>query len=196
MRVVSHEEQRKYLVVARHTLQDVATLILETGMRPQEVYTLRSENVHLAKRYLFVPLGKTRFARRTIPLTDVAIDVVKRRLSAAKGPYLFANRKNANRPMVTVQKCHETALGRAKISPAFRLYDLRHTFGSRSAMAGVDLATLKELMGHSNISITMRYVHPTPEHKREAVQKLERYNTEQVFATYETRSGSPQKSPQ
>jgi len=43
-------------------------------------------------------------------------------------------------------------------------------------MAGVDLATLKELMGHSSITTTMRYVHPTPEHKRNAVEKLEQFN--------------------
>lgn len=195
VRVVSHEEQQKYLAVANRTLQDVAKLILETGMRPEEVYTIRSENVHLADRYLFAPNGKTRFARRNIPLTDLAINVLELRLVVAEGPYLFANRRDASRPMVTVQKCHEAALRKARISPGFRLYDLRHTFGSRSAMAGVDLATLKELMGHSNISVTMRYVHPTPDHKREAVQKLERYNMEQVFATYD-RSGSPQKSPQ
>jgi integrase len=196
VRVVSHEEQQKYLVAASPTLQHVARLILETGMRPEEIFTIRSENVHLAKRYLSVPNGKTRFAKRNIPLTDAAIEILKLRVTVAKGPYLFANRKNANLPMITVQKCHEAALRKAKISPAFRLYDLRHTFGSRSAMAGVDLATLKELMGHSNISITMRYVHPTPEHKCEALRKLDRYNTEQVFLTYETRLGSPQKSPQ
>jgi hypothetical protein len=40
----------------------------------------------------------------------------------------------------------------------------------------------------------MRYVHPTPEHKRQAVQKLETFNAEQVFAVYEARQGSPQKS--
>jgi len=91
---------------------------------------------------------------------------------------------------------HEEALKGAKPKSRFRLYDLRHTFGSRPAMAGVELATLKELMGHSNISITMRYVHPTPEHKQEALRKLERFNVEEVFAMHEKRSGSPQKSPQ
>ena len=95
-----------------------------------------------------------------------------------------------------MQKAHENAIKEAKIKEPFRLYDFRHTFGSRSAMAGVDLATLKELMGLSHISITMRYVHPTPEHKREAVDKLERFNTEQVFAMHENLSGSLQKSPQ
>ena len=49
-------------------------------------------------------------------------------------------------------------------------------------MAGVDLATLKELMGHSTITTTMRYVHPTSEHKRNAMEELEQFNIDQVFA--------------
>ena len=98
--------------------------------------------------------------------------------------------------MTTIKNSHPKAVRSAQIKPRFRLYDLRHTFGSRSAMAGVDLASLKELMGHSNISITMRYVHPTPEHKQEAVRKLERFNVEQVFAMHERPGESPQKSPQ
>ncbi len=57
-------------------------------------------------------------------------------------------------------------------------------------MAGVDLGTLKELMGHSHISVTMRYVHPTPEHKQEALRKLERFNVEQVFAKHEAVGGT------
>ena len=69
----------------------------------------------------------------------------------------------------------------AGIVPGFRLYDFRHTFGSRSAMAGVDLATLKELMGHSSITTTLRYVHPTPEHKRKAMELLENFNLDQLF---------------
>jgi len=63
LRIVSHEVQREYLAKASRTLQDVATLILETGMRPEEIFTIRSENVHLAQRYLFVPNGKTRSAK-------------------------------------------------------------------------------------------------------------------------------------
>ena len=72
------------------------------------------------------------------------------------------------------------ALKKAEINPPFRIYDLRHTFSSRSAMAGVDLLRLKELMGHSEISITLRYIHPTPERKQVALQKLERFNHKQA----------------
>ncbi|MBI2818177.1 MAG: tyrosine-type recombinase/integrase [Acidobacteria bacterium] len=96
-------------------------------------------------------------------------------------------------------RCKNPTYGRCKpsdIKSRFRLYDLRHTFGSRSVMAGVDLATVKELMGHSQISTTMRYVHPTPEHKRAAVEKLERFNVAQLMATYENQAGSPQIPPQ
>jgi len=195
MRVVSQEEQQKYLAAAHSLLRDVATCMVETGMRPEEVYTIRKENVHLDRRYLFVPSGKTRFARRNIPLTAATLEILKRRHAKAKGAYLFPHRRDPNRPLTTLHKAHYDALEEAKIRPRFRLYDLRHTFGSRSAMADVDLSTLKELMGHSAISTTMRYVHPTPEHKLEAVKKLEAYNTEQVFALY-SGPGYPQKSPQ
>jgi integrase len=196
MRVVSHEEQQRYLAKASPLLRDVTTVMLEIGTRPEEVYTIRKENVHLDQGYLFVPSGKTKFARRNLPLTEAALEILKRRVRKAKGPYLFPHRHDPNRPLTTLNKAHYDALREANICPRFRLYDLRHTFGSRSAMAGVDLPTLKELMGHSDISTTMRYVHPTPEHKRQAVKKLEAYNVEQVFALYDGQVGSPQKSPQ
>ena len=194
MRVVSHEEQQKYLAAANPLLRDVAVLILETGMRPDEVYRTEPKNVHLDRRYIFVPNGKTRFARRNVPLTDAAVQVLTHRSKTALGAYLFPYSDDPNRPLVSLQKQHEAAMKRAEIQPKFRIYDLRHTFGSRLAMAGVDLATLRELMGHSHISTTMRYVHPTPEHKRDAMRKLEDFNAQQVSARPDSK-GSPQKSP-
>jgi integrase len=195
-RIVSHEEQQRYMIAASPLLRDVATLIVETGMRPEEVFQIHKENVHFKPPYLFIPNGKTHFARRNIQLTDASVDVLRRRLTESEGPFLFPRRGDCNQPLTTVRKAHHEALKAAKIDPPFRLYDFRHTFGSRTAMAGVDLPTLKELMGHSDITTTMRYVHPTPEHKREAVRKLEDYNRNQVFALYEPAVGSPQKSPQ
>jgi integrase len=195
MRTVSHEEEKRYLAKANALLRDVASLMLQTGMRPEEVFTIRKENVHLSQRYVFVPIGKTKFARRNVPLGDQTSALLKQRVTKAKGPYLFPHRNDPHRPLTSVKKAHLRALEEANIDPPFRIYDLRHTFGSRSAMAGVDLATLKELMGHSQISMTMRYVHPTPEHKQQAVRKLEQFNVDQVFASFEKLSESPHKSP-
>ena len=196
MRIVSHEEQQKYMTAASPLLRDVAALIVETGMRPEEVFTIRKENVHLKLGYMLVPSGKTRFARRNVPLTDITMRILKQRLLETKGPFVFRGKGDFEKPLTTVRKAHHKALQMARINSPFRLYDFRHTFGSRTAMAGVDLPTLKELMGHSDVSTTMRYVHPTPEHKREAVRKLENYNRDQVFALFESQVGFPQKSPQ
>lgn len=70
------------------------------------------------------------------------------------------------RPVNAVKRSHLAAVAMSGITAQFRLHDLRHTALSRMAMAGIALPTLKELAGHSQIQMTMRYVHPTPEHKR------------------------------
>lgn len=171
MRILSHDEEKLFLDNSPQRLKDIAIVMLQTGMRPNEVYSIRKEDVHPG--YIFIPKGKTRFARRTIPLTAEVAAVLERRAKAAKGTCLFPSRKNPDKPM-TICRSHLTVC--RNIGLEFRLYDLRHTFGSRAAMAGVDLPTLKELMGHSSITLTMRYVHPTPEHKIEAVLKLQIFN--------------------
>jgi integrase len=174
MHVLSQDEERKYLQAASRTLRDVGVLILGTGMRPAEVLSLKSEDIHLAERYAFVPKGKTRAARRSLPLTENALRVLSRRV---RGEWCFPSHRSETGHVVNLQKLHQQACRRAGLK--FRLYDLRHTYGSRAAMAGVDLPTLKELMGHESISTTMQYVHPTPEHKLRAVLRLETYNAEE-----------------
>jgi hypothetical protein len=96
-----------------------------------------------------------------------------------KGLFLYPSiRTSQTRPLNSIDRGHRLTVKRAGIKPDFRLYDFRHTFGLRSAMAGVDLATLKERVGHTSITTTKRYVHRTPEHKRQAMEKLEQFNVE------------------
>ena len=54
----------------------------------------------------------------------------------------------------------------------FTFHDLRHTFASNLVMNGVDIVTVAELMGHKDLSMTKRYSHPTPEHKKQAIKSL------------------------
>lgn len=136
MRIVSHQEQQRYLTVASSLVHDVALVMVETGMRPEEVFCLQAECVNLARRYLKVAKGKTYFAKRTVPITEAVLGVLKRRLNHAKGVYLFPHRSNPNRPLNNIDRGHHKAVRDAGIKPKFRLYDFRHTFGSRSAMAG------------------------------------------------------------
>jgi integrase len=63
MRVLSYQQQQTYLSVASPTLRDIATLMLETGMRPEEVCKIQKGNVSLGEDpYVFVPFGKTALA--------------------------------------------------------------------------------------------------------------------------------------
>jgi len=179
-RILSAEEEKLYLLAASQPLQDIAILMLETGCRPEEVYRIRRENVHIAERYLLIPFGKTKAARRKVPLSDKAITVLLKCLDKAKGEYLFPGRipvgmkpEDAG-PIVKVNAAHTAALKRSKLAP-FRLYDLRHTWATRSAMAGVDLVTLAAMLGHSRIQMVLRYAHPTEEHQFAAMEKRQRY---------------------
>jgi integrase len=72
-----------------------------------------------------------------------------------------------------VRKGHIAATCSAAIKPHFVLFDLRHTFATRAVAAGVDLPTLSAMLGHTSITMTMRYVHPGAEQKKLAAAKLE-----------------------
>ncbi len=73
-----------------------------------------------------------------------------------------------------VNNAHTATVKRSGVR-SFRLYDLRHTWATRAAMAGVDLVTLAAMLGHSRIQMVLRYAHPTEEHQINAMKKMEAY---------------------
>jgi integrase len=190
-RIVSLEEEQAYLSTASQPLKDIARIILDTGMRPEEVFRIEVANLDFSKRTIFNPFGKTPAARRKLTMTDEVQTILKARASAAKSQYVFASVDNPERPIGTVRKAHNAAMRRAKLKPVFRLYDLRHTYASRAVMAGVDLPTLAALLGHTNIQMTMRYVHPAEEHKREAAGKIENFKVLSAIKLAEKSHGVP-----
>lgn len=180
-RILTFDEERRYLKAARNPLRDVATLMLEMGLRPEEVCSIRQENIHLGTRppFLHVPGGKTKNARRDVVLTERARETLKRRLIETKGDYIFPVRVGRgfdwSHPMWELHPAHYQALEESEIQPPFQIYDLRHTYGTRAIESGTDPLTLMRLMGHQDLKTTMRYVHLSKAHLREAQMRIERY---------------------
>src|SRR5262249_17393998 len=115
---------------------------------------------------------------------SVALSIPKRRSESAKGIYLCPHREDANKPMLKVNHAHDSALRKSKVK-TFRLYDLRHTWATRAAEAGMDMPTLAALLGHSQLNLVMRYAHPQEQHQADAVKRLEAFNAAKEIAEFE-----------
>ncbi len=97
MRVITFEEQRSYLAKASQQLRDIAEIILDTGMRPEEVFRITVQNIDFKQKTIFNPFGKTKAARRTIPMTDDVASLLKRRVKESERlatPFVFPSPLN------------------------------------------------------------------------------------------------------
>jgi site-specific recombinase XerD len=161
-------------------------IAINTGMRQGEQYSLVRDNVDLELRILTVPRSK-HGEKRHIPLNDTALAAfVTAQQYSKPGRSVFWNRYGER--LRTPRQWFEESVKAAKITN-FRWHDLRHTFASRLVMAGVDLRTVQQLMGHKTITMTLRYAHLAPEHQLGAVQKLCPSSQGQAAAT-DTRTGT------
>jgi site-specific recombinase XerD len=144
-------------------------LALNTGLRLSELYGLTWENVNVSRRVLTVPRSKNGETRH-VPLNSAALAAVTelRNRGEGTGPVI---RNPQGEPLAGPRYWFEPAVGRAKIR-AFSWHCLRHTFASRLVMAGVDLRTVQELLGHKSIAMTVRYSHLSPTHTLAAVERL------------------------
>jgi integrase len=132
-RVLNYEEQGKYLAKATPMLWDLATLMLETGMRPEEVYRIQPENVCLAESYLFNPYGKTKAAKRRIKLTATAKSILVRRLMNC-GAFLFPCETDVTRPLPGIQSA-QSGMSASRRSPMQSVqHRRRHTRFSRGGV--------------------------------------------------------------
>ncbi len=78
--------------------------------------------------------------------------------------------------MFTVEDQHKRARKDAGLSSEFVVHSFRHTYGTRLGEAGADAFTIMKLMGHSTVTVSQRYVHPTPEAMERAIERLDAMN--------------------
>jgi len=191
-RVLTSEEESLYFRAAdtkameQHAdarlLADVARILLDCGLRPEECFRLRPENVTEGK--LEIHFGKTDNARRRIPMTPNVQAILEMRLSKSAGEeWVFpAPTMSGHIEPSSLKKQHAKAVSEAtrilreetqdpkRVFVGFELYTLRHTCLTRWA-PHMDPWTLAYLAGHRDMNITKRYVHPQEQTILDAMEK-------------------------
>ena len=182
-RVISSEEEARYLAAASPLLAEVATLLVDSGMRPDECFRLRWENVAWVNgRHgcMQGTHGKTVSARRVLPMTLRVRSILEARWIGTRKPedgWIWpAPTKSGHIEPSTLKKQHAKALTHSKVRP-FVLYSLRHTFLTRLGESGCDVWTLARIAGHSSITISSRYVHPSADRVLDAMAMLSGHNS-------------------
>ena len=144
-------------------------------MRPDEVTSLHRNDIDLVRGQLHIRQGKSSAARRTLDLTSESRQILARRMSG-NSLWIFPSPRNPGHHIARLNGAHDGLCEKALVAGVvlkFVLYDFRHTFATRLAQAGIDLATLAAILGHSSIRIVQRYVHPTADHKRNAMLRYD-----------------------
>jgi integrase len=170
LRYLSDDEAERLIYNCDKNLKNIVITALNTGMRKSEILKLTWDRVDLRNRIIL--LDKTKNGqRREIPINNTLLNVLSDIIRNLKTDYMFYNPETL-KPYCDIQKSFTTALKKSKIFD-FHFHDLRHTFASRLVMAGIDLTTVKELLGHKDIKMTLRYSHLSQAHIKKAVEILD-----------------------
>jgi len=158
--------------IAADYLKPMVLIAINTGLRRGELFGITWSDVNFKKSLLTIPASISKSKRaRHIPLNDEAYMIIKEWYNiAGDQKFIFTNKDG--KKFTTIKKAWESLKKKAKIKN-FRWHDFRHHFASKLVMASVDLNTVRELLGHADMHTTLRYAHLTPEHKANAVSKLQ-----------------------
>ena len=166
-RILTDSEARQLVENASPQLKPVILINLNTGMRKNEILSLRWENVDFHKGFILIEDSKSGRSRK-VPINRVVFEALKN--MEQKSEFVFFNAET-EKHIKDVKTGFKAACRRAGIKD-LRFHDLRHTAASWMVEDGIDLVTISKILGHSTITMTMRYCHSSQENMKRAVEKL------------------------
>lgn len=196
--ILSWKDEPIYLEATPQPLRDIALLILGTGLRIGEAVNLRWCDVRLTPAhdakfgYLRIPGGKTRYAERNLSLTKKVSEMLQRRFAECQSGLVFPNHKDALYDVPYLDHMHQKVREDLKWSGEFVIHSLRHTMLTRLGESGVSAFTIMRIAGHSSITVSQRYVHPSPESLERA---FERFETMQISKALEIKESASDGVP-
>lgn len=147
----------------------VLAFLAATGARKGEALGAKWEHIDYQRRLWTVPVSKNG-RRRHIPLSDAALAILERQRSWASGAFVFPG-SDPDKQLADPNRAWRRAKKRAGLDKDLRIHDLRHTFASTLVGKGRSLHEVGTLLGHSQISMTMRYAHLAPARLIEAANE-------------------------
>jgi integrase len=170
-------EERPQLEYFADYLKPMVLLSLSTGIRKGALFSLEWRDVNFSERILVLRPETDKTSKLNfIPLNDTAYDLLLRWRNQSENTMpnalVFSSPKTGKK----LDNCKSawTALLKSAEITNFRWHDMRHDFASQLVMSGVDLNTVRELLGHADLKMTLRYAHLAPENKMQAVKILDK----------------------
>jgi len=152
-------------------------------MRMGEILRLRWEDVDFKEGRISVASRKgghtKNYESRSVPLSSFLKNVLRRQTRHLNAQHVVCKQNGAK--LEEIEYSWRVALKLSGI-PHARFHDLRHTFASWLVMAGVDLRSVQELLGHKRIEETMRYAHLSPDHMRKVIETLDGHYMDTIGA--------------
>ena len=169
LRFLEKEEIIKLIQCATGLHKPLITVAVFTGVRRGELLGLKWRDLDFNQGLIHLLVTKNG-KQREVPMNEQVRQALLSIRKHPKCPYVFVKRNGE--PLKDVRRGFTAALKGAGIKD-FRFHDLRHTFASQLAMSGVDLNTIRELLGHSDLKTTLIYAHLSKDHKLRAVKLLD-----------------------
>jgi integrase len=151
--------------------RDVLLIMLDTGMRPCEVYRMQREHIDWDRNRIFVPRSKSRKSRRFVGMTRRVRGALELRLAQHDSAFAFPSARSATGHIVTVQKQFDRARRLAGLTDSIVLYCARHRFGTDAMEGTGNVYAVADAMGHSRMDLARQYQHPVLQKVTEAIEK-------------------------
>jgi len=170
LRYLSKEECQALINACDPHLKPIVIIALNTGMRRGEILSLSWDNTDLKHGFILLDVTKNG-ERREIPINDTLRKTLNGMTRRIDIQHVFYHPFNG-KPYKEVKHSFNTACKRSGIKN-FHFHDLRHTFASHLVMSGIDITTVSRLLGHKNLTMTLRYSHLAPSHMVKAMDILD-----------------------
>lgn len=176
---LTEEQMENILQTIRHDMiRNIVAFSFYTGCRLSEAVYLRWENVNLEERLVTIGgadfVTKTR-KQRTIPVCDelhILLKRLKDRERGVQGLYVFQREDGGHYSRDFVSKSFKKTIRRLKLSDTLHFHNLRHSFASKLVQSGVNLYTVKDLLGHASVKTTEIYSHLNMNTLRQAIDSF------------------------